>query len=195
MRISANSQNLSPTEGSERFATFLFRKTMKRYNLYAKVSVTPPSYSPSRLSAASNVLESFCSSGALQKRLQDIRRQWKYDMRKTLDLVPRHFCGVRATIRYGEIGCRYFSGYKPCGRQTGACDRTACVSYSSVQERILLFTRSPRRRAALDLAVARNQRKYPRSHITWVTKPGRQAHFRVCRLFESSRPTFISSPL
>lgn len=69
-----------------------------------------------------------------------------------------------------EIGCRYFNGYKPCGKNT-ACERSECTSYSSVEERILIVhleaLGAVLRSTSLLPAI---KRKYPRSHITWVTK-------------------------
>ncbi len=69
-----------------------------------------------------------------------------------------------------EIGCRFFNGYKPCGKNT-SCDRAVCGSYASVGERILIVhlealgavLRSTSLLPAIKI-------KYPRSHITWVTK-------------------------
>jgi heptosyltransferase-2 len=70
-----------------------------------------------------------------------------------------------------EIGCRHFNGYKPCGKNAPACDRTSCSSYSSVQERILVIhleaLGAVLRSTSLLPAI---RRKYPRAHITWVTK-------------------------
>jgi len=75
-----------------------------------------------------------------------------------------------------EIGCRYFSGYKPCGKST-SCDRSSCASYSSVQERILIVhlgaLGAVLRSTSLIKAI---KRKYPRSHLTWVTHAPAQ-HF------------------
>lgn len=69
-----------------------------------------------------------------------------------------------------EIGCRYFNGYKPCGKNT-VCDRARCDSYSSVGERILVIhleaLGAVLRSTSLLAAI---KRKYPRAHITWVTK-------------------------
>lgn len=69
-----------------------------------------------------------------------------------------------------EIGCRFFSGYKPCGKNA-SCDRAACASYASVGERILIIhleaLGAVLRSTSLLPAI---KRKYPRSHITWVTK-------------------------
>ncbi len=73
-------------------------------------------------------------------------------------------------LHMAEIGCRYFNGYKPCAKNT-ACDRNQCPSYSSVQERILIIhleaLGAVLRSTSLLEAI---KRKYPRSHITWVTK-------------------------
>jgi heptosyltransferase-2 len=70
-----------------------------------------------------------------------------------------------------EIGCRHFNGYKPCGKSSNGCDRSQCTSYSSVQERILVVhleaLGAVLRSTSLIPAI---KRKYPRSHITWVTK-------------------------
>jgi heptosyltransferase-2 len=69
-----------------------------------------------------------------------------------------------------EIGCRYFNGYKPCGKNSN-CDRSQCASYSSVQERILIIHLEAfgavLRSTSLLPAI---KRRYPRSHITWATK-------------------------
>ncbi len=73
-----------------------------------------------------------------------------------------------------EIACRYFNGYKPCGKST-SCDRSHCASYSSVEERILIIhleaLGAVLRSTSLLPAI---RRKYPRAHITWVTKPPAQ---------------------
>jgi heptosyltransferase-2 len=74
-----------------------------------------------------------------------------------------------------EIHCRYFDGYKPCGKG-GVCERSQCRDYRSVQERILVVhleaLGAVLRSTSLLTAI---KRKYPRSHITWVTKAPAQA--------------------
>jgi heptosyltransferase II len=69
-----------------------------------------------------------------------------------------------------EIACRFFNGYKPCGK-ANSCDRTICTSYSSVDERILIIhleaLGAVLRSTSLIPAI---RRKFPRAHITWVTK-------------------------
>lgn len=70
-----------------------------------------------------------------------------------------------------EIGCRHFNGYKPCGKNPGVCDRSQCAEYSSVQERILIIHLEALGAVLRSTSLlAATKRKYPRSHITWVTK-------------------------
>lgn len=74
-----------------------------------------------------------------------------------------------------EIHCRHFTGYKPCGKSE-ACERAHCRSYESVHERILIVhleaLGAVLRSTSLLAAI---KRKYPRSHITWITKAPAQA--------------------
>ncbi|MGE0526810.1 MAG: glycosyltransferase family 9 protein [Bdellovibrionales bacterium] len=69
-----------------------------------------------------------------------------------------------------EIHCRHFNGYKPCGK-SDVCSRGTCTSYQSVHERILMVhlgaLGAVLRSTSLLAAI---KRKYPRSHITWITK-------------------------
>lgn len=68
-----------------------------------------------------------------------------------------------------EIKCRHFNGYKPCGLND-ICD-SACPKRSLVKERILVVhleaLGAVLRSTALVGAI---KRKYPDSHVTWVTK-------------------------
>lgn len=69
-----------------------------------------------------------------------------------------------------ETSCRYFNGYKPCGKSTD-CERTRCASFTTVHERILIVhleaLGAVLRSTSLLPAI---RRKYPRAHITWITK-------------------------
>ena len=72
------------------------------------------------------------------------------------------------------LNCRYFSGYKPCGKNA-SCD-DSCPEKSLVSTRILIVhleaLGAVMRSTALLPAV---KRKYPGCHITWVTqKPADQ---------------------
>jgi heptosyltransferase-2 len=73
-----------------------------------------------------------------------------------------------------EISCRYFNGYKPCGR--GLDCSSQCPEFSPVGERILIVhleaLGAVLRSTSLLAAV---KRKYPRAQITWVTKAPAQA--------------------
>ena len=65
-------------------------------------------------------------------------------------------------------GCRYFSGYKPCGRFS-VCD-TQCPHKDVPDQRILIVHLGALgavvRSTSLLQAI---KRKYPSSHLTWVT--------------------------
>ena len=77
-----------------------------------------------------------------------------------------------------EINCRFFSGYKPCPR-SHSCDPT-CLSRDIAQIRILLIhlgaLGAVLRSTALLPAI---KRKFPSSHITWVTQAPAQ-HLLMC---------------
>ncbi|HEX4926070.1 MAG TPA: glycosyltransferase family 9 protein [Bdellovibrionales bacterium] len=68
-----------------------------------------------------------------------------------------------------RIDCRHFSGYKPCSRNAN-CDET-CGSYDKPRTRILLVhleaLGAVLRTTSILPAI---KRKYPASHITWVTR-------------------------
>lgn len=68
-----------------------------------------------------------------------------------------------------EVKCRHFTGYKPCGLHT-QCD-ASCPKRDIAEERILIVhleaLGAVLRSTALLGAI---KRRYPRSHITWVTK-------------------------
>ncbi len=68
-----------------------------------------------------------------------------------------------------ETGCRYFSGYKPCGRNE-TCD-SFCPSRDIPKNRILVVhleaLGAVLRGTSLLPAI---KRKFPSSHITWVTQ-------------------------
>src|SRR5437870_5010869 len=69
-----------------------------------------------------------------------------------------------------EIDCRFFNGYKPCGKGT-VCERGRCSSFASVGPRVLLVhlealgavVRSTSLLAAI-------RREFAGCQITWVTK-------------------------
>lgn len=68
-----------------------------------------------------------------------------------------------------QTGCRYFSGYKPCGRNE-TCD-SLCPSREIVLNRILIVhleALGAVLRATCILPAIK--RKFPSSHITWVTQ-------------------------
>src|SRR5262245_32567755 len=69
-----------------------------------------------------------------------------------------------------ETNCRYFNGYKPCGKGAD-CDRLRCASFSRIEERILIIhleaLGAVLRSTSLVPAI---RRKYPRAHLTWITK-------------------------
>jgi heptosyltransferase II len=68
-----------------------------------------------------------------------------------------------------QVNCRYFSGYKPCGRFT-KCD-SACPEKSIPDERILIIHLEALGAVVRSTALlAAIKRKYPNSHITWITK-------------------------
>lgn len=68
-----------------------------------------------------------------------------------------------------QINCRYMNGYKPCGRNA-ECS-VACPSLDLVTSRVLIVHLEAMgavvRSTSLLPAI---KRKFPRSHITWVTK-------------------------
>jgi heptosyltransferase-2 len=68
-----------------------------------------------------------------------------------------------------QTGCRHFNGYKPCGKNTRCSD--SCPSFAPIDERILLIhleaLGAVLRSTSLLAAI---KRRYPRSHITWITK-------------------------
>ena len=73
-----------------------------------------------------------------------------------------------------EILCRHFSGYKPCKRSE-KCDST-CASRSIPQTRILIVHLGAIGAVLRSTALlASIHKKYPESHVTWVTqKPADQ---------------------
>lgn len=70
----------------------------------------------------------------------------------------------------GEIRCRHFSGYKPCGKSETACERSACAAFDEVRENILIVhlgaLGAVMRSTALLAAL---KRKHPASRLVWVT--------------------------
>lgn len=69
-----------------------------------------------------------------------------------------------------ETGCRNFTGYKPCAKNI-ECDRTKCASYESIHDRILIVHLEALGAVLRSTSlIAGIRRKYPRSHITWITK-------------------------
>lgn len=73
-----------------------------------------------------------------------------------------------------EIECRHFTGYKPCDKNQN-CD-ALCSSRELAKERVLIVhleaLGAVLRSTSLLAAI---KRKYPRAHITWVTKAPAQA--------------------
>lgn len=78
------------------------------------------------------------------------------------------------TNRAHRVDCRHFDGYKPCGRD-GPCD-SACSSFEKVGARILVVhleaLGAVLRSTALLPAI---KRRFPGSHVTWVTQAPAQA--------------------
>lgn len=68
-----------------------------------------------------------------------------------------------------ETHCRYFSGYKPCGKNTDC--NPACPSRDIPDQRVLIIALeamgSVLRATSILPAV---KRKFPKSHVTWLTK-------------------------
>lgn len=90
-----------------------------------------------------------------------------------------------------EIHCRHFSGYKPCGKGA-VCRRGHCASYESVDDRILIVhleaLGAVLRSTSLLKAI---RRRYPKSHLTWVTKA--PAHHLLANVKEIDRVLTTSS--
>ena len=67
------------------------------------------------------------------------------------------------------MDCRYFNGYKPCGKNLN-CDHS-CTHYSPVHHRILVIGLGAMgavlRATSLLPGIVK---KYPGCHITWVTE-------------------------
>ena len=89
-----------------------------------------------------------------------------------------------------EIECRHFNGYKPCGMST-ECN-VSCPSRSLAGERILIVhleaLGAVLRSTSLLAAV---KRKYPRAHVTWITKA--PAHALLQNLVDVDRVLTTSS--
>jgi heptosyltransferase-2 len=70
--------------------------------------------------------------------------------------------------------CRFFNGYKPCGKNTDCCD--ACPSKNIPSSRILIIHLEALGAVLRSTALlAPIKRKFPNSHITWITqKPAEQ---------------------
>lgn len=65
--------------------------------------------------------------------------------------------------------CRYFNGYKPCGRST-VCDQL-CPSLSIPSLHILIISLEALGAVLRSTVILKAiKRKYPSSHITWITK-------------------------
>lgn len=90
-----------------------------------------------------------------------------------------------------EIHCRHFSGYKPCDK-SAVCRRGHCASYESVNDRILIVhleaLGAVLRSTSLLKAI---RRRYPKSHLTWVTKA--PAHHLLANVKEIDRVLTTSS--
>jgi heptosyltransferase II len=69
-----------------------------------------------------------------------------------------------------ETRCRHFNGYKPCGLSE-SCDST-CGSRNLITTRILIIHLEAAGSVLRSTSLLKPiKRKYPGSHITWVTKP------------------------
>ena len=68
-----------------------------------------------------------------------------------------------------EINCRYFNGYKPCGKNE-VCDSN-CTSRDLIETRLLFIHLEALGAVLRSTSLLRAiKKKYPRSHLTWVTK-------------------------
>ncbi len=89
-----------------------------------------------------------------------------------------------------ETSCRYFNGYKPCGKNA-ECN-AECPSRSTVAERILVVhleaLGAVLRSTSLLAAI---KRQYPRSSVTWITKA--PAHHLLSGLAAIDRLLTLSS--
>lgn len=73
-----------------------------------------------------------------------------------------------------QTNCRHFNGYKPCPKNLH-CD-ASCSSLAPVRERILLVHLEALGAVLRSTSlVAAIKRRYPSSHLTWVTKAPAQA--------------------
>lgn len=90
-----------------------------------------------------------------------------------------------------ETRCRFFNGYKPCGKNI-ECQRASCAHFESVGEHILIVhleaLGAVLRSTSLLKAI---RRESPRAHVTWVTKA--PAHHLLMNNPEIERVLTISS--
>jgi heptosyltransferase-2 len=74
-----------------------------------------------------------------------------------------------------ETSCRHFNGYKPCSKNP-VCARAACPSYESVHSRVLVIHLEALGAVLRSTSLLKAIRaKYPKAHVTWVTKAPAQA--------------------
>jgi heptosyltransferase-2 len=67
-----------------------------------------------------------------------------------------------------QIDCRFFNGYKPCGKNSSCSSN--CPSYSPVVEKIVLIHLGALGAVVRSTALlAEIKHKYPQSHLTWIT--------------------------
>ncbi|MES3037412.1 MAG: hypothetical protein V4736_05835 [Bdellovibrionota bacterium] len=79
-----------------------------------------------------------------------------------------------ATSLNYSTNCRYFSGYKPCGKSL-ACN-VECSSYSPVNTRILIVHLGAMGAVVRSTSLLKSiRRKYPHGHITWITESPMQS--------------------
>jgi len=65
--------------------------------------------------------------------------------------------------------CRHFNGYKPCGKSTDCS--SACISLDVPDTRILVISLEALGAVLRSTSILPAiKRKYPKSHVTWVTK-------------------------
>ena len=73
-----------------------------------------------------------------------------------------------------QTDCRFFSGYKPCGKNDICSSR--CPFKESAEPRILIVHLEALGAVLRATVILRAlKRKWPAAHITWVTNPGAAA--------------------
>lgn len=88
-----------------------------------------------------------------------------------------------------QIDCRHFSGYKPCGR-SAVCDES-CPARDVPRTRLLMIHLGAMGAVVRSTALlAAIRRKFPASHLTWVTSPSLrpllEGHPRIDRVLTTS---------